>query len=73
LRVDNWRNLANVLEGSHPNVTAPLLDEVLITGLRHGLDEMANEQNPLGQWPKSPRHRRHEKTDNPGPLPVIGP
>jgi membrane associated rhomboid family serine protease len=72
LRLDNWRRLADALQGADPILAAPLLDEVLIMGLRHELNEMANEQNPLGQWAKSRGHRGHAK-ENPGPTLVMGP
>jgi hypothetical protein len=67
LRMDNWRALANGLKDDSPNVMTVLVDEVVIAGLRHELNEMANEQNPLRRWPNSPRQRRYEqKQSQPG-------
>jgi membrane associated rhomboid family serine protease len=71
LRVDNWRTLADGLTGDDPNFL-PLVDEMLIMGFRLGLDEMANAQNPLGQWARLGKHRRHDKP-HPGPPPVKRP
>jgi len=61
LRVDNWRALANGLKDDSPSIMTILADELVIAGFRRGLTEMANEQNPLAQWPNFPRQRRHDK------------
>jgi membrane associated rhomboid family serine protease len=49
LRVDNWRALAKALKDDSPNVMMILLEDVVIAGLRHELNEIANEKNPLNQ------------------------
>jgi rhomboid protease GluP len=61
LRADNWRGLAAGLKDDSPHVALLLMEERLIAALRHQLDEMANEQNPLSRWPKSRRQRREER------------
>jgi len=50
LRLDNWRALADELEGQQSLVGEALLDYVGIEMMREGLDDEANVDNPLRKW-----------------------
>jgi rhomboid protease GluP len=64
LRGDNWRALADELGRPHPVPPPILLDELAIEQLRQGLDEMANEDNPLARWlDYSPERSRFAKRE----------
>jgi hypothetical protein len=64
LRADNWRALAEELGNKHAMPEPALLDHLAIELLRQGIDETANEDNPLGKWLYlSRRGSRHAKRD----------
>jgi hypothetical protein len=62
LRVDSWQSLSDALNDDDQTAALAALDLVFVEFLREGLDEMANEDNPLRKWVEfSPRRRRDKK------------
>jgi rhomboid protease GluP len=50
IRADNWRALADGLQGDPSQMAEPLVDMLFLAILRKGLDDRVNEDNPLQQW-----------------------
>jgi hypothetical protein len=50
LRIDNLRALARELGAKQPMLEEIFLDMIGIEFMRHGTEEVANEDNPLGKW-----------------------
>jgi membrane associated rhomboid family serine protease len=62
LQADNWRALADGLQGGRDQAIEPLTDMVFLTFLRQGIDDLVNEDNPLRRWLEfSPRKAREKK------------
>jgi rhomboid protease GluP len=62
LQADNWRALADALQGGPDQAAEPLLDMVFLTLFRQGVDELVNEDNPLRRWLEfAPRKAREKK------------
>jgi hypothetical protein len=60
LRLDNWRAFADEQGNMDPVAEDILMDHLVLELLRRGLDEMANEDNPLRRWLESSRARKRD-------------
>jgi hypothetical protein len=61
LRADNWRTLADALQGGPSQRAEPLMDMLFLEILRTGLDDLVNEDNPLRQWLDFSHRKGHDK------------